>query len=161
MVDAALANGAIFARDYRVIGPLRQGGMGSVYVALQLSTGKRRALKLMQRDLAARPDFRKRFELEARIGALIPSDHVVEVIGAGIEDDGRVPWLAMELLEGQDLATWLAARGAATVDETREIFAQLCHALGEAHARGIVHRDLKPENIFLGHVRAGATCPSR
>jgi serine/threonine protein kinase len=156
-VSTSLREGEIFASDFRVVRRLAEGGMGAVYVVEQLSTGKQRALKLMRSQLVEDPKLRQRFEQEARVGARIQSEHVVEVIGAGIDAQSGVPWLAMELLEGEDLAQHLARRGPLPPSELLEIFVQLCHALGAAHDVGVVHRDLKPENVFLAKAhRAGA-----
>jgi serine/threonine protein kinase len=148
-----LRPGSVFAGDYKVIRPLRTGGMGSLYVVEQLSTSKQRALKLMLPELVAQPASRKRFELEAKIAARIQSDHVVESIASGVDQKSGIPWLAMELLEGQDLSAYTAKRKHLAPAEVLEIFDQLCHALGEAHKQGIVHRDIKPENIFLATAR--------
>src|SRR5262245_64294146 len=101
--------------------------MGAVYIAEQVSTGKPRALKLMHPQLVANPKLRERFEQEARVGSLIQSDHVVQVIGAGV-DQGGIPWLAMELLEGEDLGAYVRRRGHITPPELCEVFRQLCHA---------------------------------
>jgi succinate dehydrogenase/fumarate reductase cytochrome b subunit (b558 family) len=139
----------IFAGDYRIIQPLAEGGMGALYLADQLSTGNRRVLKLMQPQLVTDQRLRERFALEARVGSQIESDHIVQVLGAGVDPTLGVPWLAMELLRGDDLATTIAKRGRLAPLEVREIFGQLCHALAAAHDRGIVHRDIKPENVFL------------
>ena len=153
----ALAPGSVFAGDFRVARKLAAGGMGAVYVAEQISTGRQRALKLMHPGLVENPVLRAKFEQEARIGARIASDHVVEVVAAGVDAETGSPWLAMELLEGQDLATAVRARGCFAPGEVVAIFEQLCHAVGAAHAAGIVHRDLKPENVYLASSRrAGA-----
>ncbi len=144
-----LSSGSLFAGDYRVERLLARGGMGAVYVAQQLSTGRERALKLMHPLLAQDGGMRRRFEQEARIGSRIKSAHVVEVIAAGIDDESGMPWLAMELLEGEDLAAYVERRGPLPAAEVEQILAQACHALAAAHAVGVVHRDLKPENIFL------------
>jgi serine/threonine protein kinase len=77
----------LFANDFEVIRPLSTGGMGSVYVVLQKSRGKKRALKLMLPQLVADASLRRRFEQEARVGALIESDHVIEVVAAGGEQE--------------------------------------------------------------------------
>jgi serine/threonine protein kinase len=127
--------------------------MGALYVAEQVSTGKRRALKLMLPELVADPALRKRFEQEARAGAFIDSEHIVEVVGAGVDAASGTPWLAMELLSGNDLAHAIKQRGRFDSGAVLTIFEQLCHALGAAHASGLVHRDLKPENIFLARSR--------
>ena len=96
---------------------------------------------------------RRRFAQEARIGAELDSDHVVEVVGAGIDDATGTPWLAMELLEGQDLATYVQSRGRLDAGAVGAVLEQLCDALARAHAKGVVHRDLKPENIFIATAR--------
>jgi Ca-activated chloride channel family protein len=107
----------------------------------------------MQRDLVADADLRARFEQEARVGAQIESDHVVQVVGAGVDVPTGLPWIAMELLKGVPLDIYLHRRGARPPGEVRFLFEQLCHALGAAHERGIIHRDLKPPNIFLSTSR--------
>ncbi|MGZ3455639.1 MAG: protein kinase domain-containing protein [Polyangiales bacterium] len=153
MTSVDLPLGTMLGGDFRIVRPLRVGGMGAVYVAEQRSTGALRALKTMQRELVSDPSLRERFEQEARIGASIDSDHVVQVLGAGIDEGTGIPWLAMELLEGIPLDLYLNEKGARAPGEVRYLFEQLCHALGAAHARGIVHRDLKPANVFLGRPR--------
>jgi protein-disulfide isomerase/tRNA A-37 threonylcarbamoyl transferase component Bud32 len=150
-VQTPLGPGTVFAHDFRVERLLASGGMGSVYVATQLSTGRRRALKLMRPELVADPMLRRRFEAEARVGARIASEHVVEVVAAGVADG--TPFLAMELLDGEDLATAVARRGPLPESEVRRLVAQISHALDAAHRAGVVHRDLKPENVFLATPR--------
>ncbi|TAK28980.1 MAG: hypothetical protein EPO40_11180 [Myxococcaceae bacterium] len=147
-----LVPGMIFARDYRVLRHLSAGGMGAVYVVEQVSTQRQRALKIMLPDLVRDPKNRERFTQEATVGARIRSDHLVEVVAAGIDEATETPWIAMELLEGDELAKVLEKR-ALSPGELLEVFRQLCHGLGAAHRGGLVHRDLKPENIFLAHAR--------
>ena len=144
-----LAAGQIIGGDYRVVAPLSQGGMGSVYVVEQLSTAERRALKLMHPSIAADERSRARFEQEARVSGRIASAHVVKVIQSGVDEALGVPWLCMELLEGEDLGAALRRRGALPAADAAALFEQIGHALAIAHALGIVHRDLKPENLFL------------
>ncbi|MEO7327198.1 MAG: serine/threonine-protein kinase, partial [Minicystis sp.] len=139
----------IFGRDFRVVKALRAGGMGAVYIVDQLSTGKQRALKLMAPELATDPATRERFVLEARAGSKIDSDHVVEVVTAGVDEETGSPFLVMELLKGEELADCLERLGPLPLGDVAEIYQQIGHALEQAHAQGIVHRDLKPENIFL------------
>ncbi len=152
MLAFQLEPGTVFASDFRIVEPLSEGGMGAVYVAEQISTRARRALKLMHPQLVRDPGLRARFEQEAKVSAQIPSDHVVQVIAAGVDTDSGMPWLAMELLDGTDLVE-AAATGRCGAAVLREIMEQLCHGLGAAHERGIVHRDLKPENVFLAAPR--------
>jgi eukaryotic-like serine/threonine-protein kinase len=148
-----LEPGAVFGRDFRVVRPLRAGGMGSVYVVEQLSTGAQRALKVMAPELASDQTTRERFIREARVGALIDSDHVVEVVTAGVDEQSGAPYLVMELLRGEELADVVARLGPLPLGDVAEIMDQAGHGLEQAHAKGIVHRDLKPENVFLGVAR--------
>ena len=99
-----LAAGTVFAGEFRVVRALSEGGMGAVYVVEQLSTGKERALKVMQRDLLGDDDMRRRFQQEALIAAKIDSEHVVEMIDAKVDPETGTPWLLMELLRGETLA---------------------------------------------------------
>ncbi len=153
-----LAAGILFAGEYRIERPLAEGGMGAVYVAEQLSTGQRRALKIMQPLLVRDERSRKRFLEEARIGSRIQSEHVVQVVDAGVDSTTGTPWLAMELLEGVDLQRYVQQHGPRPLDEVVDLLEQVAHALGDAHHKGIIHRDLKPENLFLArsHRRGAA-----
>ncbi len=147
-----LQPGSTFADDFRVVGLLATGGMGAVYVVEQRSTGKQRAMKVMDPALVAVPEHRARFEAEARMAARIESDHVVEVVAAGIDEASQTPWLAMELLKGETLGARLA-RGRLEPAEAVEVLRQVAHALGAAHRAGLVHRDIKPDNVFLATSR--------
>jgi serine/threonine-protein kinase len=152
-----LPSAYVIAGEYEVVRPLDEGGMGRVYLVQQRSTGKQRALKVMHREIVADPSLQRRFEQEARVGARIPSEHVVEVLAAGVDAASGLPYLVMELLEGEDLRHRLDTRGGFAAHDVRAIFEQLCHAMAAAHGAGVVHRDLKPENVFLTvSRRAGA-----
>ncbi|CAN5531143.1 hypothetical protein BH09MYX1_BH09MYX1_21080 [soil metagenome] len=151
----ALSPGTVFAGDFRVIRKLSEGGMGAVYVALQISTGRERALKIMHPELVSDPGLRSKFVQEARIGARVQSDHVVEVVAAGVDATSETPYLVRELLQGEDLAATLRTNRALSPDEITGVLAQLFEAVAAAHASGIIHRDLKPENVFLRQARSG------
>jgi eukaryotic-like serine/threonine-protein kinase len=144
-----LEPGMVFGRDFRIVRALREGGMGAVYVADQLSTGKQRALKVMAAELAVDPSIRERFVLEAHAASRIESDHVVEIVTSGVDEETGAPFLVMELLRGEELAEAAARLGSLPLGDVAEVLSQIGHALEQAHAQGIVHRDLKPENIFL------------
>ena len=149
-----LEPGQVFAGDYEVQRPLAKGGMGAVYVVLQRSTGRQRALKTMLPSTLADASLRARFEREATVSSRIQSDHVVEVLAAGVDAPTGLPWLTMELLQGSDLGAVLKQRGALPPREAAEVLRQLGHALSAAHRAGVVHRDLKPENVFLAAPRS-------
>jgi len=153
VVPIDLSPGSLFASQFRIVRPLAKGGMGAVYVVEQVATGRERALKLMHPMLVSDAKSIERFQREAQVASRIESDHVVEVIAAGVEPQGPTPWLCMELLKGETLADRIEKRGVPGREEIVEIVKQLAHALGAAHRAGIVHRDLKPENIFLAESR--------
>jgi formylglycine-generating enzyme required for sulfatase activity/serine/threonine protein kinase len=147
--SGVLEPGRVFGKDFRILRALKAGGMGAVYICEQLSTGKQRALKVMNPDLAQDPATRDRFVLEARAAAQIDSDHVVEVVTAGVDEETGAPYLVMELLRGEELHDAQERLGPLPVGDVAEVLAQIGHALERAHAMGIVHRDLKPQNVFL------------
>lgn len=146
---SVLEPGAVFGRDFRIVKALRAGGMGAVYVVDQLSTGKQRALKVMAPELAYDPAIRERFVLEAHAAARIESDHVVEIVTAGVDELTGAPYIVMELLKGEELGDFMQRVGLLPLGDVAEILQQVGHALEQAHHQGIVHRDLKLENIFL------------
>jgi len=148
-----LESGTIFARDFRVVRPLAEGGMGAVYLVEQVSTGKERALKIMHPNLVRDPALRARFAQEARIASRVESDHIVEVVAAGVDEAQGTPWLVMEFLRGRTLADLVEQQGPRPHAEAVDIVRQLCHGLGAAHRAGFVHRDIKPENVFLAETR--------
>ncbi|MFO0592673.1 MAG: bifunctional serine/threonine-protein kinase/formylglycine-generating enzyme family protein [Polyangiaceae bacterium] len=151
--SGVLEPGTVFGRDFKILRALKSGGMGAVYVVEQRSTGKQRALKVMNPELANDPATRERFVLEARAASQIDSDHVVEVVTAGVDEATSAPYLVMELLRGEELYDALARLGALPVGDVAEVLSQIGHALERAHAMGIVHRDLKPQNVFLAASR--------
>lgn len=148
-----LVAGELIAGDFRVVSLLRSGGMGAVYIVEQESVRRPRALKVMHGEFVGDSDLVRRFVQEAQLAARIESDHVVEVITAGFDERRRVPYLVMELLEGENLGELIARHGKLGWSEANELFTQVCHALGAAHRAGIVHRDVKPENIFVTRSR--------
>lgn len=149
--------GRPFAGDFVVVRPLAEGGMGAIFEVEQRSTHKRRALKIIRPGLLGDPRNRERFVQEATVSSSIDSEHVVEIIAAGVDADTGLPWLAMELLDGGDLARLVKQRGPLAPGVLLEITRQLGHGLAGAHDAGVVHRDLKPENIHVGRSRrAGA-----
>jgi len=141
---------ALIASRYRVIHPIGEGNMGTVYLVEHVYTGEELAMKVLQAHAGANPKLVKRFKREAWLPARIRSDHVVRVIDADVSPElGNAPFLVMELLRGSDLEAYVQRQGHLPVSEIVGIFWQIADALAKAHALGIVHRDLKPENIFL------------
>ncbi len=148
-----LGPGSLFAGQYRIGRRIGAGGMGAVYEAEQCSTRKRRALKVLTNRFGTDEKAQARFVREATVGADIDSAHVVDVIGAGIDEETGLPWLAMELLDGIDLKQVVDIQGRLSPAPMLAVFEQLGHGLAAAHVAGVVHRDLKPENIFVARSR--------
>lgn len=121
--------------------------MGEVYAVVDNETQRTRVLKLVAGGGEADAKSTESFRLEAVIGARIHSEHIVEVIDAGVESG--CPWLVMEHLRGEDLAKLIARRGRFEPRHAKLLLAQLCHGLAAAHDAGVVHRDLKPANVFV------------
>ncbi|MFO0822082.1 MAG: serine/threonine-protein kinase [Gemmataceae bacterium] len=136
--------------DYRVLRVLGTGGMGVVFEAEELALRRRVALKVLLPELAGSQDYRERFLREARAAAAIVSDHVVTIY---FVSGGEVPYLAMPLLEGESLQTWIDRKPPLTLQESLEIARQTAIGLAAAHDRGLVHRDIKPANLWLEPVR--------
>jgi serine/threonine-protein kinase len=143
-----LAAGARVTDKVRLVAPLGEGGMGSVWVADHLTLETRVAVKFMSPELARRPELLARFKREAATAARLGSPHVVRVFDHGTTDDGT-PYIVMEKLRGESLGAHIQRRGPIALGDTARIVSQVASVLGEAHAAGIIHRDLKPENLFL------------
>lgn len=148
--------GDVIADKYRVESLLGRGGMGYVVAANHTQLERAVAIKLLYPDYCASPEAIARFLNEARACARIESEHVAKVLDMGMLDDGD-PYMVMELLEGQDLARELGARGMLSVEDAIDYVLQVSEALAEAHALGIVHRDLKPANLFKTRRTDGTT----
>lgn len=144
----ALAPGAMVSPSLRLVRLLGRGGMGSVWVAEHLTLKTLVAVKFMSENFAENAGAIARFEREAVAAAQIKSPHVVQVFDHGVDEAG-VPYIAMELLEGEDLAKRLSRVGRLSPQDTAQIIGQVCKALSKAHAQQIVHRDIKADNIFL------------
>jgi eukaryotic-like serine/threonine-protein kinase len=134
---------------YRIIRPLGRGGMGAVYEAEQTSPKRRVALKVIRAGLAG-AEAHRRFRLEAEILGRLEHEGIARVFEAGVAagEFGEEPFIAMELVEGVDLARFVRER-ALDVRAILELLERVARAVAHAHQRGIVHRDLKPANILV------------
>jgi serine/threonine-protein kinase len=132
---------------YRIEERIGRGGMGLVYRAEHLSLGRRAAVKIIAPDLAGSDGFRERFTREARIAAALQHPNVVAVYDAG-ETDGTL-YLAMQYIEGRDLAAMLHAERRLRPYRAVDVCRQVAAALDAAHAMGLIHRDVKPANVLI------------
>jgi serine/threonine-protein kinase len=143
--------GEVIAGKYRVDSVVGKGGMGVVLSARHVHLGQDVAIKILSvegLDDERRHEACTRFLREGQAAARLTSDHVVRIYDVGtLESDA--PFMVMELLRGDDLATLLGRQGRAPLDVSMDYVLQACDAVGEAHENGIVHRDLKPSNLFI------------
>lgn len=144
------------AGDYRLDVVIGLGAIGEVYAGEHVHDASRAAVKLLQASALVREDLVERILREGAISSRLDDPHIVRVLGAGRMGDGA-PFLAMELLEGRDLAARLRQQGQLAVNELIALAEQLGSGLAHAHAAGVVHRDLKPLNIFET-LEDGQTC---
>ncbi len=142
---------------YTLLRPIGRGGMGAVYEAEHVHLGKRVALKTLHAPALAEAESVARFLREGRAAARVRHPHVVDVTDVGVEDG--VPYLVMELLDGEDLAAKLRREGPLPVTEALDLLLPVMAAVDAMHAAGVVHRDLKPENLFLSAAPSDASCP--
>jgi len=154
MADEALPvrPGEVIGGRYRVERVLGRGGMAVVVAARHKDLDELVAIKIMLRHRTANQDVRERFAREARAAVKIKSEHVARVMDVGSLADGT-PFMVMEYLEGEDLATLLSRRGKVPAAEAVLYVQHVCDALREAHSLGIIHRDVKPANLFLAKSR--------
>ena len=137
--------GTLLAGRYRVIYPLGRGGMGQVYRADDLKLGQAVALKFVRSDLPA--ETRQRLYTEVRLGRQVSHPNVCRLYDV-VEVEG-LTFIAMEYVDGEDLASLLARIGHLAADKALEIARDLCAGLQAAHDRGVLHRDLKPANVMI------------
>jgi serine/threonine-protein kinase len=142
---------------YNVLRVLGIGSFATVYEAVQKPLGRHIALKVMHPHLAPRADLAARFEQEARVAAAVRHPNVVEVLDYG--ERARVPYVAMELLEGETLLDSLVRERTLPVPVLVDIVMPVLAALAVMHPRGVVHCDLKPANVFLTVNQGGRLVP--
>jgi Protein kinase domain/zinc-ribbon domain len=154
--EAHYVPGTTLIDRYRIVSPLGKGGMGEVYRAEDLKLGQTVALKFLPKSLAQNAEARARFIREVRLARQVSHPNVCRVFDIG-EADGQT-FLAMEFVDGEDIASLMRRIGRLPTDKALEIARQVCAGLAAAHEHGIIHRDLKPANIMLdGRGRARIT----
>jgi serine/threonine protein kinase/formylglycine-generating enzyme required for sulfatase activity len=140
---------------YRILQVLGRGGMGAVFLAEDPKLGRKVALKVMLPKIASIPAARDRFLREAKAAASLKNDHIVTVYQ--VDEFNGVPFLAMELLQGESLEDALRVKRRFSISETIQIARDVARGLADAHEKGLVHRDIKPGNLWLEQTPDGAT----
>lgn len=152
-ITAEFSTGSVVGGKYRVDGVIGDGGLGVVLKAWHQQLDQPVAIKVLKPEAAARPGVVERFVREARLAASIKNEHAVKVHDVG--EEGGVPYMVMEYLEGRDLEQ-VVMEAPLQVHVAIDYLLQTIEVVAEAHASGIVHRDLKPGNLFLAK-RPGST----
>jgi serine/threonine-protein kinase len=134
--------------NYRSISLLGEGGMGAVYLAEHPDIGRKVAIKVLRSEFSRDAQLLGRFMNEARAANAIRHPNIIEILDSGTTEQG-MPYLVMELLEGEVLAGRLRRLGRLSLPNALEFAYQSASAVGAAHRKGIVHRDLKPDNLFV------------
>ncbi len=143
--------GDILDGKYRIDRQLGAGGMGNVYLATHLGTTRVVAMKVINPKWVADPHFLARFQREAQACGRLRHPNIVNVTDFGIAaaPKGQIPYLVMELLDGETLSAFQQTHPRPPLPLVADLLDQIGLALDEAHRHGIVHRDLKPDNIWL------------
>lgn len=142
------ATGTILKGKWKIVRSVGTGGMGEVFEASHVGTHDRVAIKVLHSAAASDRETLERFQAEAYVSNRIDHEGVVRVRDMDLAEDGS-PFLVMDLLEGESLASRLHARGTLPTDEVVAMVACALDVLSAAHAKGIIHRDIKPSNLFL------------
>jgi len=139
--------GSVVAQRYRLESELGRGGMGAVFRATDVTSGRPVALKLVLPSLADAISL-ERFSREAELAARVDRDHgVVRVFDFGVH--GSAPYCAMELVEGRDLARVFVEEGLLEIPRLLRILSSVAETLALCHEAGVVHRDIKPDNVMV------------
>jgi len=139
--------GAIIGERYRIVALLGRGGMGEVYRAEDLRLVQVVAIKFLPEALSRDASALARFHSEVRVARQVSHPNVCRVFDIG--DAEGIPFLTMEYVDGEDIASLIRRIGRLPQDKATEISRQICAGLAAAHERGVVHRDLKPANVML------------
>jgi serine/threonine-protein kinase len=134
-------------RRYRLLSQVGEGGMGTIWRALDEALDREVAIKFLKVDVPTA--YRRRFRREAKVGASFEHANLVRVLDAGSQLRDGDEWLAMDLLHGHDLGDLLEMQGRIGIPVLVDVFSQALRALAYVHARRLVHRDIKPYNIFV------------
>jgi serine/threonine-protein kinase len=139
--------GTLLGGRYRILTLLGRGGMGEVYRAMDMTLGQSVALKFLPEEASRNQRLLERFHGEVRVARLVSHPNVCRVYDIGAVEG--MPFISMEYVDGEDLASLLTRIGRLPADKAVETARKLCSGLAAAHDRGVIHRDLKPQNIMM------------
>src|SRR5665647_2249663 len=132
--------------NYQIISKIASGGMSDVYLAHDLITGKKIALKILDAKLSINPEYLHRFKKEASICQQLNHKNIVKILSYGTFKENY--YIAYEYIEGMTLDKLIRQRNM-TIPEIENISIQILEALSCAHSKNIIHRDIKPSNIMI------------
>ena len=138
---------AIAIEGYDIIRELHHGGQGVVYQAIQKSTKRKVAIKLLLEGQYASKSARKRFEREIELVAQLKHPNIIAIFDSGVTNDGAQFYI-MDYVRGHRLDEYVREKRL-TLEDTLRLFATICVAVQYAHQRGVIHRDLKPSNVLV------------
>lgn len=141
--------GRLISGRYRLIAPLGDGGMATIWRALDEQLDREVAVKILRPQFGSDPGFAARFKQEARSAGGLTHPNIVSVFDYGTDGPNGEQYIVMELVDGRDLATILRDRGWLSTDDAVRVAIGVASALEAAHRKGIVHRDVKPGNIMI------------
>src|SRR5512140_3419834 len=139
--------GCVLGGRYRLTAKLGEGSMGSVWRAEHLALAAPVAVKVLDESIAKHPVALARFMREAQAAAGLRSLHVVQIHDFGVEQG--MPYIAMELLDGEPLGARLDRAGKLSPADTAIVISHVARGIGKAHEANVIHRDLKPDNVFI------------
>lgn len=141
--------GRVLASRYEILEKIGEGGMATVYKARCKLLNRFVAVKILKEEFAKDENFVARFRAEAQSAGALTHPNIVSVYDVGQEDDGKINYIVMELLDGITLKDYIDKNGSLTSELTLKIAIQIASALDAAHKANIIHRDIKPQNIVL------------
>ena len=141
--------GRLISGRYRLVAPIGDGGMATIWRAVDEQLDREVAVKLLRPQFSSDPGFAARFKQEARSAAGLSHPNIVNVYDYGTDGADGDQYIVMELIEGRDLSAVLRERGSVSTEDAVRIAIGVASALEVAHRKGIVHRDVKPGNIMI------------
>ena len=141
--------GRVLASRYEILEKIGEGGMATVYKARCKLLNRFVAVKILKEEFAKDENFVARFRAEAQSAGALTHPNIVSVYDVGQEDDGKINYIVMELLDGITLKDYINKNGSLTSELTLKIAIQIASALDAAHKANIIYRDIKPQNIVL------------